>query len=170
MTNAEDPSALVPLFLQAMCTRKLDSKLGTAMLGYIILEKYQTKDPNSESGFGFTRVFEEELAETDRKPRILAGYCGGTPENEYSLDGSGDHATLFPTCSPVIDAGYSPSMQGPKDDKAKYFVTNGGASRPRPISLKNYDGIWRIYNATGLMTGIALTAKEAEAKRAAAEE
>jgi hypothetical protein len=138
----------------------MDKKLGEAMLGYMTLEKYQMKDARSESGWGITKVFKSEFDETDRKPRILAGYCGGTPDNEYSVDGDKKHASLFPTCQPVIDEGYSARMQGVKDDKAKYFVTNGGSSRPRPIQLKNENGLWRLYNVTGLMTGIALTTTE----------
>ncbi len=158
MKNAEDPSNLVDLFVQAMVARTYDKKLGESMMGYIVTTKYRNADANSESGFTITRVFQEELAEPDRKPRILFAYCGGTPSGNYR-----DHD--FTNCDPAIDAQYSAKMQGPRSGRAKYFVTNGGASRPRPISLKDEDGVWRVDNVSGLMTGIAATAEEAEARK-----
>ena len=157
MANTEDPSALVTLFVQAMVARTLDEKLGEGMMGYIVAGNYRMAAAGSESGFTINKIFKEELAETDRKPRILTAYCGGTPSGNYR-----DHD--FNNCIPVIDSQYSARMQGPKNGRAKYYVTNNGASRPRPITLKEEEGIWRVYTVSGLMTGVFLSAEEAEAK------
>ena len=158
MANKEDPSALAPLFVQAMVARSLDKKLGESMMGYIVLDKYRKEDSSSESGWTITKIFREELAEPDAKPRILMAYCGGTPEGNYR-----DHD--YNNCSPEIDRQYSSKMQGPRDERAKYFVTNLGASRPRPMSLKYENDQWRVYTVSGLMTGIAATAEETAAKK-----
>lgn len=160
MKSVDEPGQVVTLFVQAMVARKMDKKLGEAMLGYLVTKKYQTKDVSSESGVTITRIFQEELAEPDAKPRILHAYCGGTPDGNYR-----DHN--YAACVPVIDAEYSARMQGPKDGRAKYFITNAGASRPRPITLKDEDGIWRVDTVSGLMTGVAMSAEEVVERDAA---
>jgi len=162
MKNEGDPSALAVLFVQAMVARTYDKTLGEAMMGYVVWDdprsSYRIKDDGSESGFRINKVFQEELAEPDRKPRILFAYCGGTPSGNYR-----DHD--FANCTPTIASDYSARMQGPKSGRAKYFLNNEGASRPRPITLKQTeDGLWRVYTVSGLMTGVAATAEESAAR------
>ena len=57
-------------------------------------------------------------------------------------------------------------MQGIKGSRAKYFFSNGGAGRPRPINLKllpEGEGksaeVWLVTSVSGLLTGVAPPAK-----------
>ena len=157
MNNAEDPSALATLFVQAMVARTHDKKFGEDLMGYMVYSSYKMEDKTSETGWTITRRFADEMAEPDAKPRILHGYCGGTAAGNYR-----DHD--YTNCDPELDTVYSAKMQGPNNGRAKYFVTNRGAPRPRPVNLKEENGKWTVYTVSGLMTGVAATAEEAAAK------
>lgn len=160
MANKDDPAELASLFVQAMVARTIDKEYGEALMGYIVDDKYRKADGGSPSGFVINSVFQREMSEPDKKPRILWAYCGGTIKGDYE-----DYS--FANCEPNLDRDYSSKMQGPRSGRAKYFVTNNGAARPRPVNLKQAeDGSWRVETVSGLMTGIAATATETAAKEA----
>ena len=152
-----DPAKVAVLFIQALVARSMDEKLGNSMIAQLAESTQRTKCAGCEGGLTIGRFLEDEL--NNLESYVLEGYCGGTPAKGYA------DADLR-SCVPSIDAAYSAKMQGIRGTRAKYFFSNGGSGRPRPINLKflpEGEGpgteVWLVSSASGLLTGVSPPAK-----------
>ena len=148
----KDPHVVADLFLQALAAYTLDRDIGLPMLAMLLPDD----DVMLDDGVKVPNRFrQDELLQLDKKPNIMQGYCGGTPAKGYK-------DADVPNCTAKFDTEYSKTRQGigyPTADRAKFFITNGGSSRPRPIELEHdADGNWRI-NKYGLLSGVASAAE-----------
>jgi len=152
-----EPAKVAVLFIQALIARSMDEKLGNSMIAQLAEPGQRKKCAGCEGGFSIGRYLEDEI--NNLESYVLEGYCGGTPKGSYA------DADLK-SCVPSIDAVYSAKMQGIKGARAKYFFSNGGSGRPRPINLKllsegegKSGEVWLVSSASGLITGVAPPAK-----------
>ncbi len=148
----KDPHQTADLFIKALAAYTLERDLGLQMLAMLLPES----DLMLVDGVQMPNRFrQDELLQLDKKPDVMKGYCGGTPDKKY------ENADV-PNCKATFDTEYSKTRQGvcyPQEDRAKFFITNGGSSRPRPMELeRDSDGKWLI-NKYGLLTGVAAPAE-----------
>ena len=143
-----DAKKSADLFLQALAAYTLEKDLGLEMIAILLPEDDRVK----KNGVVVPSPFRQnELEQLEDKPNVIRGYCGGTPEKAYqNADVAG--------CRATFDTSYSASRQGvnyPGKGKAKFYLANGGSSRPRPIELEqDDDGRWLVskYNLFAAVT------------------
>ncbi len=127
-----DPEKSADLFLQALAAYTLEKEQGLEMIAMLLPEDDRVK----RNGIVVPSPFRQnELEQLEDKPNVIRGYCGGTPEKGYQ------NADVT-SCSATFDTSYSASRQGvnyPSKGKAKFYLANGGSSRPRPIELEQHD-------------------------------
>ncbi|MCO4773506.1 MAG: hypothetical protein KDA24_25965 [Deltaproteobacteria bacterium] len=144
---SSDALKTADLFVQALAAYSLNRELGLEMLAMLL----QDDDLIEDDGVMLPNRFrQDELFQLDKKPNIMKGYCGGTVAKAY------EDADV-PNCKATFDTNYSSSRQGvgyPAEDKAKFFITNGGSSRPRPVELELHDGRW-LMDKYGVLSGVA---------------
>ena len=145
---SNDAEKSADLFLQALAAYTLEKDLGLEMIAMLLPEDDRVK----ENGVVVPSPFRQsELEQLEDKPNVIRGYCGGTPEKGYQ------NADVM-SCSATFDTNYSASRQGvnyPSKGKAKFYLSNGGSSRPRPIELEQADdGHWLVskYNLFAAVT------------------
>ncbi len=150
--SAKDPHKSADLFLQALAAYTMKRDLGLQMIAMLLPRGDVMEDDGIEIP---NRFRQDELLQLDKKPYTIQGYCGGTPEKGYK------NADV-PNCAAVFDTDYSKTRQGvgyPAEGKAKFFISNGGSSRPRPIEMeRNSDGNWFV-DKFGLLSGVAAPAE-----------
>ena len=152
-----EPAKVAALLIQALIARSMDEKLGNSMIAQLAEPGQRTKCAGCEGGLTIGRFLEDDIKKLGSY--VLEVYCGGTPAGRYA------DADLK-SCVPSIDAVYSAKMQGIKGTRAKYFFSNGGSGRPRPINLKllpegegKSGEVWLVTSVSGLLTGVAPPAK-----------
>ncbi len=146
--QASDPWKAAELFVHALAAYTLDRDEGLQMIAMLLPKD----DVMEKDGMTIPNLFrQDELYQLDKKPNVMKGYCGGTPANGYK-------DADVPNCKVVFNKVYSAKRQGvgyPSEGKAKFFVENKGASRPRPIEVeKGPDGKWFV-DKFGLLSGVA---------------
>lgn len=148
----KDPHKAANLFLQALAAYTMDQNEGLGMIALTLSEDDVHEDKNVPGGFEPIASHRDDLLQLLKKPDVMKGYCGGTIEGRYE-------DAKIPDCQAVFDTDYSSTRQGvgyPKEGRAKFFIANGGSSRPRPMELiKQDDGTWKVHNWGGLLTGVA---------------
>jgi len=146
--QATDPWKAAELFIHALGAYTLNREQGLQMIAMLLPED----DRIEKDGMVVPNLFrQDELYQLDKKPNVMKGYCGGTPANGYN-------DADVPNCKVVFDKVYSAKRQGvgyPEEGKAKFFVENKGAGRPRPIEVeKGPDGKYFV-DKFGLLSGVA---------------
>lgn len=150
--SSKDPHKSADLFLQALAAYTIKRELGLQMIAMLLGPVDVMEDDGIEVP---NRFRQDELIQLDKKPYTMQGYCGGTPDKGYK------NADV-PNCAASFDNDYSKKRQGigyPAEGKAKFYISNGGASRPRPIEMeRNSDGNWFV-DKFGLLSGVAAPAE-----------
>jgi|GEM_PF-3774136 len=147
-----DPTMTAELFLKAMAAYVQERQLGLEMLAMLM----PADDIREVDGAMVPNPFrQDEFYQLDKKPNVMQGYCGGTPDKQYTNANMKD-------CPIKFDSDYSKTRQGigyPAEGKAKFFIVNGGVSRPRPIELAlTEEGRW-VVERYGLLSGVASPAE-----------
>ncbi len=149
--GADDPREIARLAVLGLVVFQRDEERARQMFSLLVEDDDRAPDPESPTGFRVVRSVADDLARTRGRPHIAAGYCGGTP-------GAGYADADLAGCPVRFDSVYSSTRQGigyPKEGRAKFFVANGGASSPRPVTLIRVDGGWRLRIWGSLLTGVA---------------
>lgn len=153
--GAADPQEVARLAVLVLVVYERDVDLARQMLSLLLEPDELREDGESPTGWVVNRSARDDLDRLSGTPQIARGYCGATPAGGYE-DGDVDN------CPVKLDFAYSSTRQGvgyPSEDRARFFVVNGGASRPRPIDLILIDGRWKVRNWGGLLTGVEAPAE-----------
>jgi hypothetical protein len=149
--SAADAEDFTRLAVLALVTYQRDAELSYQMFSLLVEDDDRAADPSSPTGYVVVRSVRDDLFRLASKPEIGKGYCGGSREKGYA-----DADTK--NCAVRLDKVYSSTRQGvgyPNPGRAKLFVVNTGAHRPRPVELIDVGGTWRLRNWGALLQGVA---------------
>lgn len=85
-------------------------------------------------------TFVERLRDPDKQHIFRSFAAGATPENDYRM-------------SPE-DFSITETRRTQESGYLKLFLKNGGADRPRPVWVKEYDGLWYVINNSSTYSGV----------------
>ena len=146
---ASQPEAILVLFVQGLAVIPRDRPLAERMIS-LLLRDNEVSPPTEHNPSPLAVSASEMIDQIARRPDIVRGYCGGTPQRAYN-DADLDR------CGVRLDREYSQRAQGldyPEKGRAKYFVANGGSERPRPVELQWEGGRWKIRGWSSMASGV----------------
>jgi hypothetical protein len=136
----DDARAIAKLFIAGMVAYEKDAKLGRALMTLTVIESDLVPSKDSPSGFAFFNAREIYLRTLDRNTKLGRAYLDSPP----AADGADVETHV------MIDDDYAAVEKGVNEEAgtAKFYMKLndelGAGKRPRPLSLKKVDGVWRV--------------------------
>jgi hypothetical protein len=140
------PEQTAKLFVAAFAQYDKDAALAKAMMTLVADDGELTQDPGSRSGFRFIAAREIYWATVDRNPSLGRSY----------LRAKADADGANPEESVAIDYTYDAVDKGVNGARAKFYIPfqDGTAKRPRPISLIQTNGRWKVTEFSSIVVPI----------------
>lgn len=134
-----DPRVTAQLFMAGLVAYEKDAALGRALMTLVVVDGDVQANPTSPSGLAFISPREIYFRTLDRNPALGRAYL----DEPASADGADVETHV------VIDDAYAAVDKGVNEEAgtAKFFIKLnelGAGKRPRPLSLKRVEGVWRV--------------------------
>ena len=138
-----DPAKTAALFVMAMLSYTENETLGTQAIT-LLASPEQLSPGLVYNGLQPGPSLKGHLKRLKEKPYLARSYFQGTsPENGYQLSELPYNVIVHPDPR-------GPSSPG----RVKFFIPCSGADSPRPITLKEDGGAWKVSEASSLFVGI----------------